>query len=116
MNINIKQIGTQIRKFRKIAELTQEELAEHINLSVQYIGYLENGKKGASLDTIIDIANALGITVDPLLLGNLHCEITVHIYEFTELIICCGDEDRDYILDAAIEAAKALSCKINSDP
>jgi transcriptional regulator with XRE-family HTH domain len=108
MKINTKQIGKRIKNYRKKANLTQEQLAEYVNLSVQYIGYLENGKKGASLSTIIDIANTLGITVNPLLIDNIDCEIIAHICEFEELIIHRNFEERDAILDAAITKAEML--------
>jgi transcriptional regulator with XRE-family HTH domain len=87
---------------------SRESLAENANLSVRFIGHIETGRKRASVDTLIGIADALGITVDLLLLGNCDSEIIGHVCEFAELIIDRDDDDRDAILDAAIAIAVSL--------
>jgi len=111
MSANLSLIGSRVRKFRRKAHFTQENLAEHTNLSVKYIGSLENGRKGVSINTLIEIADALGATADLLLLGNLDSEIAVHVCEFAEIIIDRDIDERDAILDAAIAMAKALQSK-----
>lgn len=63
-------IGKRIRELRVQNKITQEDLAEQIDLSVSYISYVENGKKKPSLETLIRIANILGVTVDEILAGN----------------------------------------------
>ena len=108
MSANLSLIGSRIKEFRRRAHLTQENLAEYTNLTVQHIGNIETGRKGASIDTLIGIADALGITVDLLLLGNCDSEIIVHVCEFAELIINYDMDGRDAILDAAIATAEAL--------
>ena len=111
MSANLSLIGSRVRKFRKRKRFTQENLAEYTNLSVQHIGNIETGRKRASIDTLIEIADALGATVDLLLLGNHDSEIAVHVCEFAELIIGCNIDERDAILDAAIAMAKTLQHK-----
>lgn len=108
MSANLSLIGSRIREFRRRARFTQENLAEHTNLTVQYIGNIETGRKRASIDTLIDIADALGATVDLLLLGNYDSGIAAHVCEFAELIIDCDIDECDAILDAAIAMAEAL--------
>lgn len=97
--MNFVRVGSQIRKFRRRANLTQEELAERVSSSVQYIGYLENGRRGAKLETIIGIANVLDITVNLLLQSYLDCDVTAHVCEFEELISNLGYDERDEVLD-----------------
>ena len=46
--------------------MTQFQLAERAGLSEVYIGYLEQGKRRAALDTYIRIVNVLGYTLDDL--------------------------------------------------
>jgi transcriptional regulator with XRE-family HTH domain len=108
MPANLSLIGSRVKEFRRRAKITQEYLAEQTNLSVKYIGNLENGRKGASLNTIIEIADALGATVDLLLLGNLDSEISAHVCECAELIIDKNYDERDAILEAAIAMSHAL--------
>ena len=58
-----KKLGANVRKYRKIAGLTQEELAEIIGCSNSHIGQIENGRGVPSLDMMVKIANALGVPV-----------------------------------------------------
>lgn len=44
MDNNI-HLGSKIRKYRHLAGMTQEELAEYSNLSVNYISKVEREKK-----------------------------------------------------------------------
>ncbi len=49
--INI-QIGEQVKKAREQASLTQEQLAEQIEVSPQYVSDLERGVVGISIPTL----------------------------------------------------------------
>ena len=70
MNVNFKLIGKRIQEVRKQQEMTQAELAALTDMSDSYISYIETAKKQASLESLVRISNALGITVDELLSGN----------------------------------------------
>jgi transcriptional regulator with XRE-family HTH domain len=54
-----KIIGEAIRLRRKAADLTQEELAERVNLNPKYIGEVERGEKIISIEALLRIASAL---------------------------------------------------------
>ncbi|MCI8360030.1 MAG: helix-turn-helix transcriptional regulator [Clostridiales bacterium] len=58
-----RTIGTNIGRFRREREMTQEQLAEAVNLSSDYISHLEalGTLKAPSLDTLIAIAQALDV-------------------------------------------------------
>ncbi len=57
------QLGLKISYYRKLRRLTQEELAEKVELSPAFISHVEapNVSKAISLDTLFDIAKALEI-------------------------------------------------------
>jgi transcriptional regulator with XRE-family HTH domain len=61
-------LGKRIRSLRKTQGWTQEELAEHADLSHKYIGEVERGEVNPSLDTLLGISNALKIDVAELFL------------------------------------------------
>ena len=66
---NIMVRGSKnIRKYRKIANITQEQLAVDVEKSYDFIRRLEykNGKIGCSVDTLYRISVVLGITMDKL--------------------------------------------------
>lgn len=62
----ISSISINIRYFRKLKGLTQEMLAEKVDVSSVYISYLERGSKVPSLNLLGKIAEAL--EVNPALL------------------------------------------------
>jgi transcriptional regulator with XRE-family HTH domain len=64
-----KQLGNNIRQRRTQLSLSQEQLAEKANLHRTYIGAVERGERNISLDNILAIAQALGISGSELLEG-----------------------------------------------
>ncbi len=66
--INI-QIGEQIRIARENVKLTQEQFAERIDVSPQYISDLERGVVGISLPTLKRACVVLGVSSDQILFG-----------------------------------------------
>ncbi len=64
-------LGNRIREERKKAHLTQEQLAEKAACNESYIGQIERGVKNPSLEVLVNIANALNVTVDYLLADNV---------------------------------------------
>lgn len=60
-------MGSKIRNFRRKKGLTQEELAEAAGLSASFMGHIERGTRIASLDTVVKLCAALGITPNDLL-------------------------------------------------
>ena len=67
--INI-QIGEQVRLAREQAKLTQETLAEKIEVSPQYISDLERGVVGIALPTLKRLCVSLGVSSDQILFGT----------------------------------------------
>lgn len=52
-------LGEAIRRERKKAGLSQEALAEKVNLTRNYIGMIERAEKKVTLETVAKIARAL---------------------------------------------------------
>ena len=69
MNL-LKNIGNNIRKWRKNAGLSQEKLADLAGLHRTYIGAVERGERNISAINIAKIASALKIKPHVLLLDN----------------------------------------------
>ena len=53
-----------LKDSRLKANLTQEQLAEKIGISVKYISRIETGKSGIKTQTLIKYINLLGITTN----------------------------------------------------
>ena len=61
-----KILGTNIRHYRNLLNLSQEELAFRIGTARNYIGCIERGEKFPSLAVIFDITNALNCKISDL--------------------------------------------------
>lgn len=64
------QIGERCRSARETAGYTQEQLAERIGVSTQFLSDAERGVTGMSVSTIIKLCQILSISADFLLLGQ----------------------------------------------
>lgn len=61
------EIGQRIRRFRKARGLSQEQLAERIDISTTHMSHIENANTKLSLPVFIKIAEALEVRTDSLL-------------------------------------------------
>ena len=109
MLVNYNFIGEQIRYLRKNKRFSQAKLAELAELSVPYISHIETGRKKPSLETIVKIADALDVTADRLLYGNLKISKNEFIPEFSELLSDCSGMEKYVIYNTA--AAIKLSLR-----
>lgn len=57
----LRRLGERIRDQRRHRGLTQEALAESLELSVAYISLIERGGRNPPYTTVVAIAKALGI-------------------------------------------------------
>lgn len=63
-------IGKRVRATREHYKLTREQLAEMANISPQFLVHIENGTKSMTANTICNLARALNVSTDYLLLGS----------------------------------------------
>lgn len=61
------KIGQRIRFLRKAHGLSQEELAERVDISTTHMSHIETGNTKLSLPVLVAIAGALDVRVDDLL-------------------------------------------------
>ena len=80
--INI-EIGERIKNAREQRKITQEKLAERVEVSPQYISDLERGVVGVSVSTLKNICLALDVTSDSLLFD------VVQDSDISVLVDCC---------------------------
>lgn len=97
MPINYSLIGIRIKETRNQQGISAEELAELANLSSVYISYIENAKRKPSLESLIKICNALGITLDELLYGNLLYNPTEYQTDIDLLMADCSQNKKRFI-------------------
>ena len=59
--------GENVRKYRRLLNISQEELADKADLHRTYIGMIERAEKNITLVNIEKIANALEVKIEDLL-------------------------------------------------
>lgn len=78
--INV-QIGERIKFARESLKITQEQLAEKVDVSPQYISDLERGVVGISIATLKRVCIVLCVSSDQILFGK---EVDSNIIAITE--------------------------------
>ena len=69
--IDYRAIGKRVTSNREKQGITQEYLAEKINVSIPHISRIENGTSKPSLQVLVNICNVLNITIDDLMQDSL---------------------------------------------
>ncbi|MFO0581237.1 MAG: helix-turn-helix transcriptional regulator [Anaeromyxobacteraceae bacterium] len=57
----LRRLGERVREQRRTRGLTQEALAEALDLSVAYVSLIERGGRNPPYTTVVAIARALGV-------------------------------------------------------
>ena len=70
MHFDRMAYGERIKRLRTGRELTQEQLAEKINVSRTYIVKIENGLQIGPIEIAIELAMFFDVSMDFLLLGK----------------------------------------------
>lgn len=65
-----KDMGARLSAHRKNMQMTQEEVAEMLDISLKHYSELERGVTGISVDGLVSISDKLGINIDYLLKGS----------------------------------------------
>jgi transcriptional regulator with XRE-family HTH domain len=69
--INYKDLGMRLKRYRIENHLTQEELAEKVDTVPSTISHIERGTTKCSLPNLVKICNALNISLDQALCDSL---------------------------------------------
>lgn len=91
MATDYKALGKRISNARKQAGITQEALGEQLNMTRKHISVIESAIKRPSLDALVDIANALDVSTDDLLVDSLMHSTSTSNSEIHRLLLasCC---------------------------
>ena len=114
VTVNYESLGNKIRERRNFLKVTQENLANDINVSASFISDIENGRRKMSLETMIKISIALKTSLDYFVLDNVKDVKLKNNIKYDELknILETVDEKKESVfLDFAINSAKFLSNK-----
>ena len=99
MNIDYKLIGERIKQERKRKNMTQEILAEKLNVSIGYVSQVERGITKISLDLLGAISTILNCDVASLISESAIRSNDYMMTEMIEAIKKLDDKKRKYIFE-----------------
>lgn len=99
-------IADNVKLYRKKENLTQMELAERAELSLESIKRVERGKRTMSLENFLRIADALHIPLPYLLYRSK--EVIPEIEQLNDILQRRNDKQRKYLLHMLYEMEKGM--------
>ena len=106
-NMNLNGLGRRIKRERLKRGITQEQLAEKVDISVNFMSLIENGRN-MSVETLANIAVALGVTVDYLLSDTVNVGTDVISEQIVHNLATLNEDEKLYFLNM-IKQYKAIN-------
>lgn len=99
--IDYKKIGERIKLARKNKGCTQAQICNDLNISLYHFSKIENAHVSASLETLVEIANYLDISIDYLLSGISKLDQNYYNDELVQILSNCNNNQKKLILEMA---------------
>lgn len=108
MSLNLEILGRRIKERRCKKGISQAYLAEMAGLEPSYVSIIERGKKQIGLDKLVAVADALGTTLDDLLIGNQICDNIGFYTEMEKLFSDCTLYERRILTDVMTAVKESI--------
>ena len=105
INLDYVLIGQQVRKYRKALGLSQEELAERVEISVPHMSHIETANTKLSLPVLVALAEALEVRTDDLLYDVQSQNRAASAEEINSILNQCTAQQAEILADI-LRAAK----------
>ena len=96
--LNFERIGKKIKEVRLEKKLTQEYIADIVDVNTSHISNIENNRVKISLTTLVNVCNALGVTVDSILADEYKEPASILEQEILHELRFCSLETQKQIL------------------
>ena len=104
MSVDYKDMGKRIREIRESKHMTQAALSELAGIEPSNLSHIERAATKVSLPTLMNIANALEVSLDELVCGSLIKSEHIAVRQLNELLSDCTPDE----LQAVIEMVKVI--------
>lgn len=84
--VDYQAMGHRMKMKRRSMHMSQEDVAKAVQISPSYYGNIERGIRIPSIDTLVEIANALGVGTDFLLYDSVKSANSQHTPEEMRLL------------------------------
>lgn len=96
--MSLYKLGEKIRQTRMNCGITQEKLAEMVDISTNFMSLIENGRN-MSVETLVKIADALGVTVDYLLSDTMEVQSDKIMTQIAQNLSTLSDDEKLFFLN-----------------
>lgn len=96
--MSLYKLGEKIRETRLNSCMTQEKLAEMVDISTNFMSLIENGRN-MSVETLVKIAGALGVTVDYLLSDTMEVQGDKIMTQIAQNLSTLSDDEKLFFLN-----------------
>ena len=101
MGLDYTIIGERLKKARLAKHLTQEQLAEELDVSVAFLSRAERGDVKINLSRISQLCDILNISISSVLTGTVSNSKDYLLEDFSNLLKNCPPEKLKLIYDVA---------------
>lgn len=101
MALDYKIMGERLRMARQNKGMTQDQLAEKLNVSIAFLSRIESGKTRINLVRLNEICTITGVSESYILNGTSEDSPTYLTKEFNELLKDCPANKKKQIFEIA---------------
>ncbi len=102
----LRILGSNLKKARNEKKLTQEFVAENVNISTDLLRNIENGRNIGSIPTLLNLCNFLEITPNDLFEPLLTTRKSTLDTKLTEYLNLISKEDKEILKEIIIHIDK----------
>lgn len=106
MGVSAEILGKRLKQARSKKNYTQEYVAEKLDLSVEHLSRIENGKKNVYLHKLALWCDVLDVPIEQILTGAVTPANPEHNRQFGEIAQDCSEETIRAMLDICRQIAE----------
>lgn len=103
MYYNIVESGLRIKELRLARDITRQQLADEVDISLDAMRKIENGTNGAKIDTLVSIADYFCVSLDFLVCGSEKKA------EVDSLLAGLNDKEVQFVRNMVLSAVQNIS-------
>lgn len=115
MKDGLKLVGSRIQEARKEQGISQNQLAELLNISVSHLSAIECGRSNFGVDILMRITEVLKVSADSLLRTNTPSVSAIYGTEFEALLKGCSPAEIEAMLNTIRQMKGAFQATKNAD-
>jgi len=111
----LKLVGARIQEARKAQGISQNQLAEMLNISVSHLSAIECGRSNFGVDILMRITEVLKVSADKILRTNIPSVSAIYGSEVDALLKDCSPAELDAMLATLRQMKGAFQATKNAD-